>query len=84
MPKALEPQEVHRSEDGGPYAVQTLLGWTINGPLGRPSKSSLAINCIQSHAVFNQQFDVAVKWNLKIRSSASRKECCKMIREPLP
>ena len=40
VPKALELQEVQKSEDGGAYAVQTLLGWTINGPLGKPSKSS--------------------------------------------
>ena len=33
--QALEPIEVLQSEDGGPYAVRTLLGWTINGALGR-------------------------------------------------
>ena len=43
---------MQRSEDGGPYAVQTLLGWTINGPLGRPSTT----NRIHSHAVLDQQF----------------------------
>ena len=26
VPKALEPQDVQRSENGGPYAVRTLLG----------------------------------------------------------
>ena len=56
MAKLLEPHEVLRSEDGGPYAVRTLLGWTINGPLGRPSKSSRTANRIQSHAVLDQQF----------------------------
>ena len=56
VPKLLEPHEVLRSEDGGPYAVRTLLGWTINGPLGRPSKSSRTANRIQSHAVLDQQF----------------------------
>ena len=55
-PKVLESHEVLRSEDGGPYAVRTLLGWTINGPLGRPSKSSRTANRIQSHAVLDQQF----------------------------
>ena len=34
VPKALEPWEVVRSEDGGPFAVRTMLGWTVNGPLG--------------------------------------------------
>ena len=28
VPKALEPKEVLQSEDGGPYAVRTLLGWS--------------------------------------------------------
>lgn len=35
--KALEPQEVKRGKDGGPYVVRTLPGWTLNGPLGRQS-----------------------------------------------
>ena len=33
VPRALEPWEVIRSADGGPYAVKTILGWTVNGPL---------------------------------------------------
>ena len=57
VPKALEPQEVKRSEDGGPYAVRTLLGWTINGPLGRPNSLSRTANRIQSHADLNLQFE---------------------------
>ncbi|PFX21826.1 hypothetical protein AWC38_SpisGene13688 [Stylophora pistillata] len=56
VPKALEPQGVQRSEDGGPYAVRTLLGWSINGPLGRPSKSSRTTNRIQFHVLLDQQF----------------------------
>ena len=55
-PKVLESHDVLRREDGGPYAVRALLGWTINGPLGRPSKSSRTANRIQSHAVLDQQF----------------------------
>ena len=33
VPKALEPLEVVCSVDEGPYAIRTLLGWTVNGPL---------------------------------------------------
>lgn len=33
VPKAMEPMEVIRSEDNGPYAIRTVLGWTVNGPL---------------------------------------------------
>lgn len=34
-PKALEPWRIINSEGDGPYAVKTLLGWVINGPLGQ-------------------------------------------------
>ncbi|XP_030214395.1 uncharacterized protein LOC115545409 isoform X1 [Gadus morhua] len=34
-PKALEPWKIVNSEGNGPYAVQTSLGWVINGPLGQ-------------------------------------------------
>lgn len=33
VPKALEPRQVINSVDGGPYAVRTNLGWTVNRPL---------------------------------------------------
>lgn len=33
VPKALEPWKVINSQGNGPYAVKTILGWTINGPL---------------------------------------------------
>ena len=56
VPKALEPIEVLQSEDGGPYAVRTLLGWTINGPLGRMNHSNRTSNRIQSHVELDVQF----------------------------
>lgn len=33
VPKAMEPLQVVNSMDDGPYAVRTILGWTVNGPL---------------------------------------------------
>ncbi|KAJ8377835.1 hypothetical protein AAFF_G00251540 [Aldrovandia affinis] len=33
VPKAMEPLQVVSSVDDGPYAVRTILGWTVNGPL---------------------------------------------------
>ena len=33
VPRAVEPWEVINSESDGPYAVRTLLGWCVNGPL---------------------------------------------------
>lgn len=35
VPKAIEPWQVINSNGKGPYAVQTALGWVINGPLRR-------------------------------------------------
>ena len=32
-PKALEPLDVIRSHNGGPYAVKSILGWYVTGPL---------------------------------------------------
>ena len=32
--KALEPLDIIQSVGDGPYAVRTMLGWTVNGPLG--------------------------------------------------
>ena len=37
-PEALEPEEIRRAQNGGPYAVKTKFGWTLNGPLGRYGK----------------------------------------------
>ncbi|XP_069105811.1 uncharacterized protein [Argopecten irradians] len=38
VPKGLMPIEVRRGKDGEPYAIKTVLGWTINGPLGNISE----------------------------------------------
>ena len=35
VPEALDPIKVKRSQNGGPYAARTRIGWAINGPLGR-------------------------------------------------
>lgn len=32
-PRILEPWEVINSQGGGPYAIKTVLGWVLNGPL---------------------------------------------------
>ena len=35
VPEALDPLEIKHSEDGGPYASRTRIGWAVNGPLTR-------------------------------------------------
>ncbi len=52
VPIALEPWEVVRSMNGGPYAVKTALGWTVNGPLRGDFSSDTA--CVQRHATVNR------------------------------
>ena len=37
VPQVLQPREIRVGEHRGPYATKTLLGWTVNGPLGRLS-----------------------------------------------
>lgn len=32
-PKVMEPCELINSQDDGPYAVRTRVGWVVNGPL---------------------------------------------------
>ncbi|XP_078371484.1 uncharacterized protein LOC144655144 [Oculina patagonica] len=47
VPTVFDPLEVKHSEDGGPYASRTCIGWVVNGPLGRyhegPHATSLFI-----------------------------------------
>ena len=57
VPEVLQPKEVKESRYGGPYAVRTLFGWTINGPLGRMSTSTRTANRIQSSSKLNIKFE---------------------------
>ena len=38
VPEGLQPVEIHKSTNGGPFAVNTRFGWTLNGPLNRSSR----------------------------------------------
>lgn len=53
VPQVLEPWEVIRAVDGGPYAIKTILGWTVNGPLrgdiqmdNQCLQPDVTVNCI--------------------------------------
>ena len=64
VPKALEPIDVIRSVGDGPYAVKTMLGWTVNGPLGgcpddTQDTTSISVNrtsVVQLDKLWEQQF----------------------------
>lgn len=53
-PRVLEPWEVINSQDNGPCAIRTVLGWVVNGPLtgssGSPTPSA-TVNRISLHTL---------------------------------
>jgi hypothetical protein len=57
--KALEPDEICRAENGGPYAVRTQFGWALNGPLGRHHSSDArrSSNFIKTNVGLTTQFE---------------------------
>lgn len=52
VPMALEPLQVIHSVNGGPYAIRTMLGWTVNGPL--KGESEEAMYCEQPQLTVNR------------------------------
>lgn len=54
VPKAMEPWQIINSQSNGPYALKTLLGWVVNGPLKSSSamdkhRASMKVNHISMH-----------------------------------
>ena len=47
-PEILEPIDIRRSRDGGPYATKTIFGWVVNGPLGRDGDSQHTTNFVRT------------------------------------
>ena len=64
VPAALTPIEVRTGAPGTPYAVKTLLGWTLNGPLGLAAEQQKAsVNFVHADACLEQQ--VRQFWELE-------------------
>ncbi|KAK0148069.1 hypothetical protein N1851_012226 [Merluccius polli] len=63
-PRALEPIKVIPSEEGGPYAVQTVLGWTVNGPMSGAADlehltiTANRISVVKLDELWKQQFQL--------------------------
>ena len=56
-PKALEPREIKHSRRKGPFAVRTVFGWTINGPLAREStRGNHTVNLVKGDIELEEQF----------------------------
>ena len=47
-PQALKPLEVRCGGDQEPYAVRTILGWTVNGPVGNTVNSSSTMTTLSA------------------------------------
>ncbi|KAK3754770.1 hypothetical protein QZH41_007277 [Actinostola sp. cb2023] len=58
VPLALQAKEVRGGGKGEPYATRTVLGWVINGPLGRATQSSRSSNFIHTDAELERQFRI--------------------------
>ena len=56
VPQALQPKEFRPSQNGGPFATRTVLGWVLNGPLGRSSPKTPTANYTQVEKTLDQQF----------------------------
>ena len=56
VPEALQPIEVHPSENGGLFATKTVFGWVLNGPFGRSKSKIPTANFVQSTNTMERQF----------------------------
>ena len=63
--QALEPISVLSSEDGGPYALQTILGWSIvrpiectSGKVGTVSCNWISVNEVGTTKIQSHHFEV--------------------------
>ena len=92
-PEALEPSAIRNSEGGGPFAVKTKFGWTLNGPLGRDnatgkrcffSKSNACDEQLQQQLLqyFNREFDQVTSDN-KRGLSVQDKQALKILEDSL-
>ena len=58
VPDALIPIDLRRGKPGDPYATKTILGWTLNGPLGgASSKRKATSNFVQVDHDLNEQLE---------------------------
>ena len=57
VPQALQPYEVRKGQNGGPFATRTALGWVLNGPLGRDETKIPTSNYVRADQSLEQQFE---------------------------
>eukprot|EP00112_Aurelia_sp_Birch-Aquarium-sp1_P000459 Seg1043.10 transcript_id=Seg1043.10/GoldUCD/mRNA.D3Y31 product="hypothetical protein" protein_id=Seg1043.10/GoldUCD/D3Y31 len=84
IPEALQPEEIIRGENRGPFAVRIKFGWTLNGPLGQAEVA--AAHCCttstnqttdllgeQLRKYFNHEFDDCISDDEKLMSGNDKK-----------
>ena len=52
--KALEPYEVIRSRDSGPFAIRTKLGWCVSGRLSNKLTSPIGCHFVKAQAPYSE------------------------------
>ena len=57
VPQILQPEEMRPSQNGGPFATRTVLGWVLNGPLCRNEVQTPTKNFVQADNRLNQLFE---------------------------
>ena len=67
-PQVLQPKDFGESKAGGPFATRTILGWVLNGPLGRKESKTPTANFIDTSAKLSKQFEDFC--NLKFNNSS--------------
>lgn len=73
-PKAVEPWQVIASENGGPYAVKTRLGWTISEPLQGSSSQKAPCGLIQVAANRISVSKLDELWDQQFKSDFPERE----------
>lgn len=66
VPRAMEPWDVIPSVDNGPFAVKTLLGWVINGPLEIHATSNdtyVSVNRVDAKLMNNLEEQIRNQFN---------------------
>lgn len=58
-PEILEPKQVTPSQNGGPYATRTPLGWVLNGALGKVTNANTrTANFRKADLQLNEKFQL--------------------------
>jgi len=57
VPEALIPLEVSKGNIGDPYAVRTLLGWCLNGPISEHVSTNACVNFLSAESSLEEQVE---------------------------